>query len=156
MSRAQFAAIMLLTASAVGVGVGWLPRWFSAGERPEAPPQAAVVPVIVQQPSDQHDRGDEVKHLIAAFRKEIKTASAARESKQPEASAVKQSVLYQGKPASVWMAQLRDRDPEYRRNAVEPLLAIAEVDRSVIPALVDGLNDKDVEVQQKIADTWMS
>ena len=148
MSRVQFAAIVLLTASAVGIGVGWLPRWLSGGEKPEVHPQAAEMPVLVPQAAEQHD---EVKRLIAAFRKEMKAASAPRGAKQSEEGADKLPVCYQGKPASFWLAQFRDRDRKFRQEAVEPLVAIAEVDRSVIPALVNGMNATDVDSQKRIA-----
>jgi hypothetical protein len=116
MSKAQFAAFMLLTASAAGIGVGLLTRWLPGG--------------------DYHP------HMAIPF---------GSESKPPVAVKEKEPVLYQGKPARAWITLFHDRDPEFRKKAVEPLACIAEVDRVIIPVLLDGLKDKDEKVQDEIA-----
>jgi HEAT repeat protein len=145
MSKLQFAAL-LLTVSVVGIGVGWLPHWILKIGK-EIHPQVTVTPVVMQ--SEPH-ANYELKALYAALLAECK-ARQNRETKLPAAAEVKEPLRYQGKPASEWLAMFRDRDAETREKAIDPLVSIAEVDRSVIPALIEGLKDKESDVQEAVA-----
>lgn len=150
MSKIQFAAL-LLTAGVVGAGVGWLPQWIHKRKH-EAPPQVTVGPIVVPPAPSAND---EFKVLLAAFLEarlaERQAAPAPREIKTTVAAEVKAPVRYQGKPVSEWLALFRDRDPDTCRKAIDALAAIAEVDRSVIPALIDRLKDKDDGIVKIVA-----
>jgi len=60
--------------------------------------------------------------------------------------------LFQGKTADHWLKMLKDRDPQYRKKAIEALGAIGAEDKRVIPALVESLKDKVALVQNAAAE----
>jgi hypothetical protein len=134
LSKMQFTAIMIVMASLIGIGVGWLPRLLSEGERPQI---VVMPPATQQQPAPRED-----DKLVTALRKTIEEVRSAAKPKKAVAAKEKPPVRYQGKAVSDWITVFRDRDDDFRQKAVEPLLSIAEVDRTVIPVLLEGLKDK--------------
>lgn len=140
LSKAQFAVLMLLAASAAGIGVGWLTRSVPGGEHLTAQPSAAR-PTLASN--------DGLKEEIAALRNELRELKRHPETTVKAAVEEIQPVQYQGKPKNYWLTALRDRDSEFREKALEPLTAIAEVDRSVVPVIIAALNDKAWNVQKK-------
>ncbi len=134
LNKMQFVALMLLTATLVGVGVGWLPRFILPSNKTESRKPIAVMSPV---PSSEIPSNESSKQPDAF--------------KQSPLASDKAPVLYQGKPASVWLAQFHDCDPDYRIKAIDPLAALAVQDRSVIAALIGGLKDKDEKVLESIA-----
>ncbi len=57
-------------------------------------------------------------------------------------SAKDQDALYRGKPASFWLNQLRDTNPEFRGDAVTALGNIAKKNKDLLPVLVEALKDE--------------
>ncbi len=146
MTKVQFAVLMVLTASVVGVGTGWLVRSLSSGERPQA-----VAPPSVARA--EPDRNEILKEEIAVLQRELRELkkSPAAKPTPPEAketaAADSLPLLYQGKPASAWLVTLRDRDPDYRVKGIKALDSLAQVDPSLIPAIMGSLKDNDPEVR---------
>jgi RNA polymerase sigma factor (sigma-70 family) len=147
LSKLQFAALTVLTASAVGAGVGWLTGSFTSGERREVSPPVVALPTA---PRNEADKSEGQIQEIAALRTEIeelKKRTIAPQAPAEAAAGKRETLLYQGKPPSFWLAALRDRDPEYRRKALTPLQSFAMVDHSLIPALIACLHDEDEGVR---------
>lgn len=147
-SKLQFVVAMILTASLVGIGVGWLPQWLGNPKRIEThPPTIAPAPVI----PDASLPPVSAKTIADALQRELEFDAAGRGSRQrPSAVPEKEPVFYQGKSASYWQAAIHDRDPEFRRNAVEPLAILADADRTLLPSLLQGLKDENWEVQKEV------
>lgn len=142
MSKMQH-RVLLLAVAMIGAGAGWLGGRLSSDRQPTA-----------ALPAHNEGEVDRLAREIAALRKDLseqrKTAPTRAEdagSAGPDRSAV----LYQGKPASHWLVQLRDRDSTFRIKAVPPLAAIARTDRSLVPLLLARLQDDSREVCQVIA-----
>ena len=57
-------------------------------------------------------------------------------------SAKDQDALYRGKPASFWLNQLRDTNPEFRGDAVTALGNIAKKNKDLLPVLVEALEGR--------------
>jgi RNA polymerase sigma factor (sigma-70 family) len=94
----------------------------------------------VQRLKDENER-------LAKAVEELRDAVRRLEQKVAPAGQGAGAVRYHGKTAPYWLEQLRDRDPTFRQAAVQALGGIAEVDHSVIPALVAALHDRDVQVR---------
>src|SRR5579864_9165985 len=61
--------------------------------------------------------------------------------------------VFQGKPISHWISQLKDKDPEFRAEAARALANIgAEAKPAVLP-LCEALKDKDERVRSQVAYT---
>jgi HEAT repeat protein len=56
--------------------------------------------------------------------------------------------VYEGKPVSSWIADLKDRDREVRDRAVAALEHLAKDSPDAIPALVDSLSTKEYRCKQ--------
>jgi DNA-directed RNA polymerase subunit F len=145
MSKARLAA-MLLTASAVGAGAGWLSH--SRVTAPSAARSQLTTAPAISPPAAAHD---ELKEILLTVLAERRKESPPRESKPLPTVGDKGAARYQGKPASEWLALFRDRDPDTRKKAIDPLAAIAEVDRTILPILIEGLKDKEEDIQKAIA-----
>lgn len=124
-------AILLLIA-VFGAGSGWLYSQRSAAEQPN---EKDVVLAQNEDPEQMRKEILQLKARVASLEATLAAMSKGREE-----------VLFQGKPASHWIKALKDRDPRYRKEAIEALGCIAEVDRTMIPYLVEALQDKEVVV----------
>jgi HEAT repeat protein len=54
--------------------------------------------------------------------------------------------VYRGRAASFWLEQMKDGDPSYRVDAITALGALAHQQKTLMPALVSALKDKDYKV----------
>jgi RNA polymerase sigma factor (sigma-70 family) len=129
---------VLLVACLVGTGAGWLYYHRAAAAQP---PGGAERP-------DQEKLQREVDLLKADLRKALDRI-AALEEKLKEGE--REEVLFQGKPASYWVKALKDRDPNYRKEAVQALGGIAKVDRAVVPVIAKAMKDDDHDVARQAA-----
>jgi HEAT repeat protein len=142
---------VLLVVGLLGVGAGWLCYHRAAAAQPNAANGAAAQPGDGDKPDPEKLR-QELDLLKADLRKALDRA-AALEEKLNGMEGGGQEVLFQGKPAAFWLKQLKDRDSGYRVNAVNALGHIAEVDRRVIPALVESSADREPDVQRVAVDS---
>jgi HEAT repeat protein len=62
----------------------------------------------------------------------------------------KDEILYQGQPASYWIAQLKDRDPWFRRQAMWALVQLGP-EKGSSQALAELLKDKDEGIRSAAA-----
>jgi RNA polymerase sigma factor (sigma-70 family) len=136
--RAVTPALLVACVLAVGAA-GWLYH-HAAAAQPDAAGSAAAQPGGADR-SEKEKLREELDLLRADLRKAMERA-AALEGGLAAPGDGKDEVLYQGKPAAFWLKQLKDRDTGYRTNAVNALGHIAEVDRGVIPALVEASGDR--------------
>jgi RNA polymerase sigma factor (sigma-70 family) len=99
--------------------------------------------VYVQDPKGPSDP-EKLKQEIEQLKKELqqmRDEMQVLKSKLVASGQDSQELLYQDKPASYWLKQLKDRDPTFRQKAIEAVGGLAEVDRSLIPVLIDCLKD---------------
>jgi HEAT repeat protein len=69
---------------------------------------------------------------------EAENALERAKTRQPSAD---RGPLYGGKPASFWLEQLKDANPNFRAEAIEALGHIAQKDKNLIPVVLASLND---------------
>jgi len=53
-----------------------------------------------------------------------------------------QQITFRGKPVDYWLQMFKDRDPEYRKKAIDALTAIGTEDKRVLPVLIKALKDR--------------
>jgi RNA polymerase sigma factor (sigma-70 family) len=123
---------VMLLVGVVGSGAGWL-CFHQAGA---APPNAA------RGAADRPDQ-QELERLKADLRNALDRVTALEEKLKEGDRA---EILFHGKSAAYWINQLKDRDPAFRKEAVQALAGIAKVDRSVVPVLASVLKDDDEDV----------
>ena len=129
-------AVVLLVGT-LGSGAGWL---YYQGATAAQPGPGRVSTTSAGGPAESKE--DQLRKEVVLLERELDkmralvVAPRAKLAEKPEALA---EVRFKGKPASFGSKQLQDRSPDYRREAVTALGAIAAVDRSVIPVLVESL-----------------
>jgi RNA polymerase sigma factor (sigma-70 family) len=139
--KLKIAMGILLGIGLVGGGAGVVSyRPFAKG--PQAASQGSR---SVQE--DRLRENEQLRREIEDLKDQVKALT--KRQVNPEASGRK--VLYQGKPPAFWIEQLQDRAPDYRAAAVAALGGIAEVDRSVVPLIIESLKDKDSNVREAAA-----
>jgi uncharacterized protein (TIGR03067 family) len=84
---------------------------------------------------------DTQKNLSIVFLKKGEPARAAMGSSKPD-----QGPFFGGKPASFWLEQLQDANPNFRVEAVKALGMIAQKNKDLIPPLVGALKDREDSV----------
>jgi RNA polymerase sigma factor (sigma-70 family) len=125
--RLRTVATVVLLVGVVGSGAGWL----------------CFHPAGAAQPG----KGDKLRQEVELLRAELQKALdrvANLEAKLQQRD--EGEALFRGKPAAYWVKALKDRDPVYRQEAVDALVGIGKVDRSVIPVLAGALKDEDAGV----------
>ncbi|HWY86883.1 MAG TPA: sister chromatid cohesion protein PDS5, partial [Gemmataceae bacterium] len=68
-----------------------------------------------------------------------------RDTVLPKQASGDQGPFFGGKPASFWLEQLKDANPNFRVEAVKALGMIAQKDKELIPVLVAALKDQDAD-----------
>ncbi len=141
MSGMKLKAMMalLVLVGFLGTGAGWV--WYQGAGAAPPREEAAQAPGRNPGPAQEEQVRQELGQLKQDLQKvlqrmeALETRLAARPQEQQE-------VLFQGKPASFWIKALKDRDEQYRQQAVKALGAIGEEDRTMIPFLIAALSDR--------------
>jgi RNA polymerase sigma factor (sigma-70 family) len=140
---------VLLAISLAGGGAGLLSYRALAATGTPAELQQAESPKKEQLQLENEELKREIQVLrdqVAQLRKEMEQR-AALSKRRVNSEAPGKSVTYQGKSASFWVEQLKDRAPDYRVSAVKALGGIAEVDNSVVPVIAESFKDRDFNVR---------
>ena len=144
-NRIRFAVLIFLVACAASGGVGWLTVYLDRGpaKAPASPPTVAEI--------TSRDI-DALRNEIRVLRADLGNLREAvdqsrRQDRVEKKSTDPESITYQGKPASSWLAVLNDRDPMTRVKAVAPLAAISAKQPSLVPVVLKCLEDEDEAVR---------
>jgi len=155
-SKMKLAAGLTLTVLLAGAGIGIAVRQAWAGAGPDDPQAAQIDPAPAQFVQFGGKKGASQADL-AELRKEIATLRAELDAARAELNDLKvalrlpaappeQGPLYRGRPARVWLEQMKDADASFRIEAVKAVGALAQRQKSLIPALVAALKDRDYSV----------
>jgi RNA polymerase sigma factor (sigma-70 family) len=136
--------VVVLLVGAIGSGTGWL-AYHRAGAAEPNPADAGAAPAREGDAPEPEKVLKEVELLKADLRRATERL-AALEAKLKARGEDQGEVLYRGKPTAYWVKALKDRDPGYRKQAVQALGEIGKVDHSVIPVLAGVLKDDQDEV----------
>jgi RNA polymerase sigma factor (sigma-70 family) len=143
--RALTAVVLLV--GVTGSVAGWLCYHRAAAAPPNAARGAAAQPGGRDR-SEPEKLRQELELLQTDLRKALDRVTALEEkSKEGERG----EVLFRGKPAAYWVKALKDRDPSYRKEAVQALGGIGRVDRAIVPVLAGALKDDDGGVIEEAA-----
>jgi RNA polymerase sigma factor (sigma-70 family) len=145
--RLRALTAVMLVVGVVASGAGWLYYQGTAAAQPDAPDPGAVR-------RGEGDRADpeKLRRELALLKADLRRATeraAALEAKLKGMEEAPQEVLYRGKPARFWIKELKDADPECRKEAARALGEISEVDGTVIPALLGALRDRRDQVREE-------
>jgi RNA polymerase sigma factor (sigma-70 family) len=142
-SKVTLVAWVLLTVGVLGAGAGVLSRQgrnaVPAAARPAAQAEDDRLRKEVEQLRKQNA---ELKRLLMEVRDKVNALETGRAIPKPP-----REVVFKGKPVTYWLEQLRDRDPDTRREALGPLGAIGTADARVVPALLGTLKDRAEDVR---------
>jgi RNA polymerase sigma factor (sigma-70 family) len=130
------AAVGMLVLSVIGAGAG---AW-AYGTRPAGGTDGSQVASPKTEPDDPVKLREEIARLQQEINR-MQRRLAALQAKLEAQGRPAEAVMFRGKGKDFWIEALKDRDPKYRRDAVDALGAIAEVDRTVIPFLIACLKD---------------
>jgi len=155
-SKMKLAAGLTLTVLLAGAGIGIAVRQAWAGAGPDDPQAAQFDPAPAQFVQFGGKKGASQTD-VAELRREIATLRAELDAARAELNDLKvvlrlpaappeQGPLYRGRPARVWLEQLKDADASFRIEAVKAVGALAQRQKSLIPALVAALKDRDYSV----------
>jgi RNA polymerase sigma factor (sigma-70 family) len=131
---------LVLLVGTLGGGAGWVYH-----QRATASDLEAQARTDTAAASPRQDGQAESPKTVEKLRQEISRLQdrvAVLEAEIKAKAAPVQEVLYQGKPASFWIRQLQDRAPKFRTEALIALGGIGEVDRSVIPIVVETMKER--------------
>jgi RNA polymerase sigma factor (sigma-70 family) len=139
-------ALVLLVGMIAG-GAGWAYHQRATANQPDS--QANKTSSVGAPAKGDEDKSPETVEGLKREIRELQDRVAALEAELKAKPKTRQEVLYQGKPASFWIRQLQDRDGNFRTKAVVALGCIGEVDRSVIPLVVETMKDREMNTR-----TW--
>jgi RNA polymerase sigma factor (sigma-70 family) len=129
MAKLRSITAVVLLLGAVGTGAGWVYHHRAAAAQPAATGGVAAQPREAEG-SEQEQLRRDLRLLQADLRRATERAAALEEKLKGQALQPGE-VLFRGKPAAYWVKALQDRDPAYRKEAIEALSSIAKVDRAV-------------------------
>jgi RNA polymerase sigma factor (sigma-70 family) len=155
-SKLKLAVVIFLTVSLASAGIGIAARQAWAGVAPDDPQAAEIKPANAQFVQFGGKKGASQAE-IADLRREIATLRAELDVARAEINDLKVALrlpvapperapLYRGRPARVWLEQMKDADASFRLEAVKALGALVQQQKSLVPVLLAALNDKDREV----------
>ena len=149
-SKMKVLASVLLAVTLTSAGIGLAVRqvWAASGpdEALAAPADPVPVNALVKKKGASQADVTKLREEIDRLRAELDFA--VQEIRQLKAALrlptapPEQGPLYRGRPASVWLEQLKDADAKYRAEAVTALGALAENNKTLIPVLGGVLKDK--------------
>ncbi len=152
MVRMKLKAILavLVLVGFLGTGASWF--WYQGAGA--APPRDKTAATPAQNPGAAQT--EQLRQEFTLLKQELQKAlerTAALEARLPPKAEERPEVLFEGKPASYWVKQSRDRSRKYRLQAIQALAAIVEDDRTVAPILEEAMLDRDnLDVRDEAAD----
>jgi hypothetical protein len=112
-SKLKIVAALVFVLGAAGAGVGALSGRAADPDRTSpAAPAARGPDEAVERLRKENER---LRQELTRLRDRVR----ALEDRGPAPAAAAREVRYKGKPASYWLEALSDRDPAYRREAVQ-------------------------------------
>ncbi len=157
LSKLKIATAILLAVSLVGSGAGIVGSSVYAGamlrarnDESAGGPTNDNPPLQVagddqakkDKPNQDIDRlrqeNEELRKELRALREKVTVL----EGKLIPGEEENQPVTYQGKPIEYWLKMFKDRDPEYRKKAIDALTLIGTEDKRVLPILIKALKDR--------------
>ncbi len=138
-AKLRVLAVVVLLIGVVGTGAGWAYHHGAAAAQPAQPGAA--------EKSELEEVRGELK-LLERSLQDARDQARLLHEKLNRMGQEREEVLYQGKPAAHWVKLLQDRDPSYRKNALQALGGIAKVDPNVVPVVAGSLGDDDADVVQ--------
>jgi RNA polymerase sigma factor (sigma-70 family) len=148
LTKVKIAMVSLLVLGVAGAGGASLAYQIAATPSKEAA-------VYAQEPKGKSDP-EKLKQEIEQLKKELqqmRDEMQVLKSKLAASGQDSQEQIYQGKPASYWLKQLKDRDEVFRGNALTALGQLAQEDRNLIPVLIECLKDRAGSVRSTAANS---
>jgi RNA polymerase sigma factor (sigma-70 family) len=149
LAKLKTSAVVLLAFGVLGVGAGFVGYEMLPGVEAKGPADGKSLalaqdadPLQEDKPKQEIDRLRQENDLL---RKELRALSekvTSLERKLTPKEEETQPVTFQGKPIDYWLQMFKDRDPEYRKKAIDALTAIGTEDKRVLPVLIKALKDR--------------
>src|SRR5438128_4434454 len=157
LAKLKTSAVVLLALGVLGVGAGFVGYRMLPDVEAKGPANGKsltlaqdVEPLKEDKPKQEIDRlrqeNEELRKELRALRDKVTALKLNLPREQP-----RQQVTFQGKPVDYWLDMFKDRDPEYRRKAINALGAIGAEDNRVIPALIGALKDRNANFNSDAA-----
>jgi HEAT repeat protein len=149
LAKLKTSAAVLLAFGVLGVGAGFFGYEMLPGVEAKGPADGKsltlsqdVEPLKEDKPKGDIDRlrreNEDLRRELHTLREKVTSLERKLTPKEEET----QPVTFQGKPIDYWLQMFKDRDPEYRKKAINALTAIGTEDKRVLPVLIKALKDR--------------